>query len=193
MNKLMHTIDGVVYAGTSTFWSQAGLNLFTNLLPFWPRQIHRHPLLSGLSTFTGLSIWSCIGCPPSWLSGCVEWESQLFRGVMRARCYPLLQLPGGRVMVPEMKCELDWYKYVLVQTKYVLFTQSMYLVHTIFTEYVLGTYWYVLCSQKYCRGIWGDAVLCCMPVGNNTMCVWHVCSGALILICAPIGVQHTWH
>jgi hypothetical protein len=31
---------------------------------------------------------------------------------------------AARVMVPEMKCELDLYEYVLVQTKYVLlFTQ----------------------------------------------------------------------
>jgi hypothetical protein len=28
----------------------------------------------------------------------------------------------------------------------------MYLVRTIFPEYVLGTYWYVLCLQKYCSG-----------------------------------------
>ncbi len=126
--------------------------MFTNLLPYWPRQIHRHLRLSCLSTFTGLHIWSCVGCPPSWLSGCVEWESQLFRGVMRARCYSLLQLPRGKVMVPEMKCKLDWYEYVLVQTKYTLFTQSTYLVRTIFPEYVLGTYWYVLCLQKYCSG-----------------------------------------
>jgi hypothetical protein len=48
-------------------------------------------------------------------------------------------------MVPEMKCELDWYEYVLVQTKYVLSTQSVNLVRTIFPEYVLGTYWFVLC------------------------------------------------
>ena len=60
--------------------------------------------------------------------GCVEWESQLFRGVMRARCYPS-NLPkkrqtsvgrrlvmAARMMVPEMKCELDLYECVLVQT-----------------------------------------------------------------------------
>ncbi len=35
---------------------------------------------------------------------------------------------AARVMVPEMKCELDLYEYVLVQTKYELFTQSMYLL-----------------------------------------------------------------
>ena len=60
--------------------------------------------------------------------GCVEWESQLFRGVMHARCYPF-NLPkkprtrvgrrlvmAARMMVPEMKCELDLYECVLVQT-----------------------------------------------------------------------------
>jgi hypothetical protein len=31
-------------------------------------------------------------------------------------------------------------------------TPSTYLVSTIFPEYVLGTYWYVLCLQKYCSG-----------------------------------------
>jgi hypothetical protein len=67
----------------------------------------------------------------------------------------------ARVMVPEVKCELpvDLYEYVLVQTKYVLFTPSTYLVRTIFPVYVRGhgtTYWYVLvlpvCLQKYCSG-----------------------------------------
>ncbi len=38
----------------------------------------------------------------------------------------------ARVMVPEMKCELELYEYVPVQTEYVLFTQSTYLVHTVF-------------------------------------------------------------
>ncbi len=52
-------------------------------------------------------------------------------------------LEVGRVTVPEMKCELDCYEYVLVQTnlKYVLFTQStvMYLVRTIWL-FSLSTY-----------------------------------------------------
>ncbi len=58
----------------------------------------------------------------------------------------------SRAMVPEMKCELDFYEYVLVQTEYVLFTPSTYLVRTSFPEYVRGTFWYVLCLQKYCIG-----------------------------------------
>ena len=70
------------------------------------------------------------------------------------------------VMVPEMKCGLDLYEYVLVHTstyfltqvctKYILFYQSMYLVHT----------------SMYCvyKNIAVDAVLCSMPVGNDTMC-----------------------
>ncbi len=52
-------------------------------------------------------------------------------------------MTAARVMVPEMKCELDFklYEYVIVQTKYVLFTPSSYLlVRTIFAEYVLSTY-----------------------------------------------------
>ncbi len=48
-------------------------------------------------------------------------------------------MTAARVMVPdsEMKCELDLYEYVPVQTKYVLFTTSLYLLHTIFPEYIL--------------------------------------------------------
>ncbi len=61
---------------------------------------------------------------------------------------------AARMMVPEVKCELELYEYVLVRTLYVLFTPSTYLVRTIFPENVLGTYWYVLCLQKYCS-------LCC--------------------------------
>ena len=55
-------------------------------------------------------------------------------------------------MVPEVKCELDLYEYVLVQTKYVLLTPSTYLVRTISPKYIHGTYWNVLCIQKYCSG-----------------------------------------
>ena len=62
--------------------------------------------------------------------------------------------------------------------------------------YVLGMYWYVLGwaestylvhTGMYCvyKNIAVDAVLCPMPVGNNTMCVWHVCSGAPILNQCP--------
>ncbi len=84
---------------------------------------------------------------------------------------------AARMMVPEVKCELDWYEYasVLVQmTQYVLFTQSTYQVRTIFPEYVLGKYWYVLCLRKIGSGCWTIADLCChgLPVGNlnDTMC-----------------------
>ena len=57
---------------------------------------------------------------------------------------------AARMMVPEMKCELELYEYVLVRTKYVLFTPSTYRVRTILPEYVLGTYWSVLRLQKCC-------------------------------------------
>ena len=67
---------------------------------------------------------------------------------------------AARMMVPEMKCELELYEYVLVQTQYVLSTPSTYQVRTIFPEYVLGTYWHVLYLQKYCSG-------CCF--------MWYAC------------------
>ncbi len=53
-----------------------------------------------------------------------------------------------------------------VRTWYVLFSRITYVVHT-------GMY----CVYK---NIAVDAVLCGMPVGNNTMCACHVCG------CAPI-------
>ncbi len=77
---------------------------------------------------------------------------------------------AARVMVPEKKCELDLYEYVLVQTKYVLFATSTYLVRTIFPEYVRGTYWYVLCLQKilqwmlfYVVCLW-ETILCVLDM-----------------------------
>ena len=55
------------------------------LLKFYPSLVamlnhifHAHVVDSALTTF-----------------GCAEWESQLFRGVMRARCYPF-NLPKKR-------------------------------------------------------------------------------------------------
>ncbi len=59
---------------------------------------------------------------------------------------------AARMMVPEMKCELELYEYVLVQN-------SMYFSAQVRTQYMLfsqstvpGTDWYVLCIQKYCSG-----------------------------------------
>ncbi len=101
-------------------------------------------------------------------------------------------MSAKRVMVPEMKCELDLYEYVLVQTEYVLFTPSTYLVSTIFPQYVRGTYWYVLWLQKYC-----SCAVCCMPVGNYSMSLWHVCCGAPILnqcpYCCPTYMTLFWY
>ncbi len=74
-------------------------------------------------------------------------------------------MTATRVVVPEMKCELELNEYVLIQIKYVLFTPSTYLVCIFFPEYVLGTYWYVLCYKNTAV----DAVLCGMPVSNNTL------------------------
>jgi hypothetical protein len=60
--------------------------------------------------------------------GCVQWESQLFRGVMRARCYPF-NLPKKRFysMNPQVGCTFINFKtipgtywYILVDTKHIL-------------------------------------------------------------------------
>ena len=55
--------------------------------------------------------------------GCVEWESQLFRGVMRARCYPF-NLPKRRFhsFNPQVYCTLihiGTYQYVLFTYLYI--------------------------------------------------------------------------
>jgi hypothetical protein len=69
----------------------------------------------------------------------------------------------ARMMVPEIKCELDLYEYVLVQTEYVLFTPSMYVLFSQST--------YMVHTRMYCvyKKFAADAVLCRMPVGNDTM------------------------
>ena len=65
--------------------------------------------------------------------GCVEWESELFRGVMRARCYPF-KMPKHRFhsFNPQVFIlyYLSTYLYILCSCYYVL-------VHT-------GTYHYIL-------------------------------------------------
>ena len=80
----------------------------------------------------------------------------------------------------EMKCECDLCEYVPVHRSTYL-SPSTYLVRTIFSQCVPGTYAYVLCLQN----IAGDAVLGSLPVGNNTVCVWHVCCGAPTLNHGP--------
>jgi hypothetical protein len=60
--------------------------------------LHEHVVDGALTTF-----------------GCVEWESQLFRGVMRARCYPF-NLPKKRFhsFNPQVGCiNFKPYKYIL--------------------------------------------------------------------------------
>jgi hypothetical protein len=63
--------------------------------------------------------------------GCVEWESELFRGVIRARCYPF-KMPKGASMA-------SIHRYIAVHT-------SMYwyiLVHSIYKPVHTSTYWYI--------------------------------------------------
>jgi hypothetical protein len=85
--------------------------------PKWLEYIYRtaHPVLRKLAEWIGENLQDVLGFPDKadqraepasgWTElnhiltahvvdsavttlGCVEWESQLFRGVMRARCYP---------------------------------------------------------------------------------------------------------
>jgi hypothetical protein len=66
-----------------------------------------------------------------------------------------------------MKCELDLYEYVLVYT----ITYFSPQVHTKYVQFFLSMC--VVPTGMYCvyKNITGDAVLCCMTVGNNTVCV----------------------
>jgi len=64
--------------------------------------------------------------------GCVEWESELFRGVMRARCYSF-KMPKHRFhgFNPQVLMHFDWkaYTYIRVHTRtysYILVCTSMY-------------------------------------------------------------------
>ena len=80
--------------------------------------------------------------------GCVEWESDLFRGVMSARCYPF-KLPRRRFQ------NMNSPVYIVVQPlfnrtflfKLALIHTSQYLVRTgtyLYNHYVPSMYWYVL-------------------------------------------------
>jgi hypothetical protein len=74
-------------AEPGTGWTPAELNHI----------LHEHVVDGALTTF-----------------GCVEWESQLFRGVMSARCYPF-NLPKKRFhsMNPQVGCTLNNFKTIL--------------------------------------------------------------------------------
>ena len=76
-------------AEPGTGWTPAKLN----------RILHDHVVAGELTTF-----------------GCVEWQSQLFRGVMRARCYPF-DMPSKRFhgFNPKVyKCTLSIDVYVCI-------------------------------------------------------------------------------
>ncbi len=96
-----------------------------------------------------------------------------------------------------MKCELDLYEYKLVHT-------GTYFSPQVLTKYVLSylSMW-VVHNGMYCvyKNIAGNAVLCMtvgnMTVGNNTLCAWHVCSGAQTLnqypSCCPTYMTSFWY
>ena len=93
--------------------------------------------------------------------GCVEWESEQFRGVMRARCYPF-KMPKRRfhgvnpqVYMVVYPIIYSTYMYISVHTrmyKYIPVHTSTYsyqylLLHT-------RTYWYVLvCTSTWCTHV----------------------------------------
>ncbi len=58
-------------------------------------------------------------------------------------------------------------------------------VCTCTNKYVLSTYFVHTSMYCVCNNIAEDAVLCCMPVRNDTVCAWHVCCGAPTLNQCP--------
>jgi len=92
--------------------------------PKWLEYIYRtaHPILRWLLTAHVVD-----GAVTTF--GCVEWESQLFRGVMRARCYPF-NLPKRRFhsFNPQVHCTL---------------------IHIGTYQYVRFTYLYIPCLYEY--------------------------------------------
>ena len=108
---------GDVRAGPGSGWTAAELN---HIL-----QAHVASVDGTLTTF-----------------GCVEWESEQFLGVMRARCYPFKmskrRLHGMNPQVYIVVCTIV-YAYVQVYTS----THQYILLHT-------SMYWYVLlCTYTY--------------------------------------------
>ncbi len=77
-------------AGPGTGWTPAELN----------HMLNAHVVDGALTTF-----------------GCVEWESDLFRGVMCARCYPF-DMPKKHVpsFNPKVCCNFINFMYILVHT-----------------------------------------------------------------------------
>ncbi len=122
--------------GTQAGWTPVELNHI----------LHAHVVDGALTTF-----------------GCVEWESQLFRGVMRARCYPF-NLPKKRFRVhsfnPQVGCTLISLRHHLVHTKYILLVR---------TTYILSMYKYIPWMM----------LLCCSCAG------YCQCAG-----CSPLPLLH---
>ena len=128
---------GDVRAGPGSGWTAAELNHI----------LQAHVVDGTLTTF-----------------GCVEWESEQFRGVMRARCYPFKmskrRFHGMNPQVYSVTCTI-LYRYKPVYTsmyQYLLVCTSMYQcilvnVHTSTYCYVLictSTYLYILvCTGTY--------------------------------------------
>jgi hypothetical protein len=83
--------------------------------------------------------------------GCVEWQSQLFRGVMRARCYPF-NLPKKRFhsFNPQVGCTLISLRHHLVHTQYM----------TVRTTYILSMYQYIPCMMLLCCSCAGYCAGC---------------------------------
>ncbi len=79
--------------------------------------------------------------------GCVEWESDFFRGTMRARCYPF-DMPKKRFHSFNPKvCHsvlCTSYLHIPYSLWYILVYTKIYLVFTGIYQVIPGIYWYIL-------------------------------------------------
>ena len=153
-NRLLRRIALVMFAWTSTFWSQAGLSLFTDLPPYWPVRYTGIP-----ATVAGVHLQDCTSCAvlvahqAGWVdrgesAGCVG--SQLFRGVMCAQCYPFnLPKKGFHSFNPQAGCTLI--NFITIPGTYSVHTGTYYVQ----TRYVLSTYH----KWCWCAALVQDTVL----------------------------------
>jgi hypothetical protein len=212
MNRLMWTIARVMYTRTSTFWSQAGLSLFTILLPYWPCQIHRHPCHSGSSTVARVlvvqkqqrrmagvaatTMRSTRGCDSLDVAS-LAWAAWQSRRLRIGRILPAMRQTSVRrrqVTASKGDGALNevWVGFVCICTR----TNK---VRTFHPKYLPSTYYfprvrpYTLVCTLFTKILhWMLFYVVCL--WETILCVRDMYVVVLqYRISAPIGVQHTWH
>ena len=83
--------------------------------------------------------------------GCVEWESELFRGVMRARCYPF-KLPKRRFHGMNPQVRYITYKYVPEHTSTYCYVRVCTCSYWYLLLVVVFTFWFLCWGAGVCAG-----------------------------------------